>query len=58
MEQAKRFSGISAFALRTLAIVCMLLDHIGYCLPKAPFSPFFRIAGRLAFPIFIFLFVK
>lgn len=39
---------ISAFALRTLAIVCMLLDHIGYCLPKAAFSPVFRIIGRPA----------
>lgn len=58
METQTRKFGISAFALRTLAIVCMLLDHIGYCLPKAPFSPFFRIIGRLAFPIFVFLIVN
>lgn len=58
LQQEKRFSGISAFTLRTIAIVCMLLDHIGYCMPKAPFSPAFRIIGRLAFPIFVFLIVN
>lgn len=36
----------------------MLLDHIGYCLPRAGFSPYFRIIGRLAFPIFVFLVVN
>ncbi len=58
METQTRRFGISAFALRTIAIVCMLLDHIGFCLPKAPFSPAFRIIGRLAFPIFVFLIVN
>lgn len=57
MEQTRRF-GLSAFVLRTLAVVCMLLDHIGFCLPKAPFYDVFRIIGRLAFPIFVFLIVN
>lgn len=58
VERNTQKSGISAFALRTLAIVCMVLDHIGYCLPKAGFSPYFRIIGRIAFPIFVFLIVN
>lgn len=58
MEQRTRKIGISAFALRIFAIVCMALDHIGFCLPKAAFSPYFRIIGRIAFPIFVFLIVN
>lgn len=58
METQTRKFGISAFALRTIAIVCMLLDHIGLCLPKMPLSPYFRIIGRPAFPIFVFLIVN
>ncbi len=58
MEAQTRKCGISAFTLRTLAIVCMLIDHIGFCLPQAPFAPAFRIIGRLAFPVFVFLIVN
>lgn len=58
MEQKKDRFEISALALRVFAIVCMLLDHIGYCLPEAAFSPYFRLIGRLAFPIFVFLIVN
>lgn len=55
--QARKFD-VSAFALRVIAIVCMLFDHIGLCLSRMPFSPYFRIIGRLAFPIFVFLIVN
>lgn len=43
---------MSALALRILALVCMTLDHIGFCLPAL--RPL-RIVGRLAFPIYTFL---
>lgn len=39
------------FALKIIAIICMLFDHIGYFFGIFPF----RIIGRLAFPIFAFL---
>ena len=52
-----RFS-VTAFFLRLFAVICMVLDHIGFCLPKASFSPIFRIIGRMAFPIFMFLIVN
>lgn len=46
---------MSALALRILACVTMLLDHIGFCFPRLHFL---RYAGRLAFPIFVFLIVN
>ena len=46
---------MSALALRILACVCMLLDHIGY---SCPGWHFLRYIGRLAFPIFVFLMVN
>lgn len=42
---------MSALALRTLAVVLMLLDHIGYCTG----DPLLRIVGRLSMPVFAFL---
>lgn len=58
MTENRRSLSVTAFSLRLFAIGCMLLDHIGYCLPSAPFSQYFRIIGRLAFPIFVFLIVN
>lgn len=50
---------MSALALRIIACVCMLLDHIGYCLTgRYPFLAPLRWIGRIAFPIFIFLTVN
>lgn len=46
---------MSALALRILACVCMLLDHIGYCFPQLYYL---RYVGRLAFPLFVFLIVN
>lgn len=42
---------MSAFGLRIIACISMLIDHIGYSYGIT----FFRIIGRLAFPIFLFL---
>lgn len=60
--------GLSGTALKTLACLCMLADHIGascleagvLLLPDAPQGLFsldlvLRLAGRLAFPIYCFL---
>lgn len=44
--------GFSAAALKYLACVFMLIDHIGYFL--FPQNVFLRILGRMAFPIFAF----
>lgn len=48
--------GISGSTLKIIAIVAMLLDHIGAIL--LPQYRFLRIIGRLAFPIFCFLLVE
>ena len=45
---------MSALTLRLLASICMLLDHIGYCLHVE----ILRYIGRLAFPIYVFLMVN
>lgn len=42
---------MSALALRIMAIVCMVLDHVGYATGCRPL----RLIGRLALPIFAFL---
>ncbi len=43
---------MSALTLKLIACICMLLDHIGYCIPTL--LPL-RVIGRLAFPIYVFL---
>lgn len=42
----------SSFALKIIAVICMLCDHFGDAIIK-PFS-FFNVIGRIAFPIFAF----
>lgn len=42
---------MSVLALKVIACVAMLIDHIGYWLNYMPF----RIVGRIAFPIFLYL---
>jgi len=45
---------MSAFALKIIALVAMIIDHIGAVFPEyAPFE--FRLIGRLTFPIFVYL---
>ena len=47
---------MTSFALRCVAVVVMLIDHIGYAFSDMlPFSLPFRMVGRIAFPIFCFL---
>jgi len=45
---------MSALALRVIACLTMLIDHIGYCTN----NEICRIIGRIAFPIFVFLIVN
>lgn len=39
--------------LKLIALVCMAIDHVGLCL--FPTTIWFRVIGRVAFPIFAFL---
>ena len=52
--QAFNLRGLTAFHLKTIAIITMLLDHMQVVFPEV-FSPWLRVAGRLAFPLFAFL---
>lgn len=50
---------MSALALRIVAAVCMLLDHIGFCFgDRYPFLEPLRWIGRIAFPLYVFLIVN
>lgn len=50
---------MSALALRIIACVSMLLDHIGYCFGRRyPFLEPLRWIGRIAFPLYVFLIVN
>lgn len=48
-----RFQGLSGNALKIIAAVCMLIDHVGVML--FPELTVLRIIGRLSFPIFAFM---
>lgn len=48
--------GLSTFQLKWIAIITMLIDHVGAVL--FPYEMGFRIVGRIAFPIFCFLIVE
>ncbi len=49
----KLFLGLSNNALKIIACVAMFIDHLGYLV--FPEVLFFRIVGRLAFPIFAYM---
>ncbi len=55
----KRF-GLTTFQLKIIAIVTMLIDHVGYVfyIQLGAAYTYFRIIGRIAFPIFCFLLVQ
>ena len=45
---------MNAFVIKMIALVCMLTDHLGAVFPA--YFPFeFRIAGRVAFPLFVYM---
>lgn len=48
--------GINTFTLKLIAVVCMIIDHIG--LAFFPEYIIFRILGRIAFPIFAYTLVE
>ena len=52
----RNFGFIDGFTLKLIAIICMLIDHIGAVI--FPDIVFLRIIGRIAFPIFCFLLVE
>ncbi len=55
--QKEEYRGfLSGFALKCIAMVTMLIDHMGYVL--FPGYVIFRIIGRLSFPIYCFLLVE
>ena len=45
---------MNVFALKIIALASMFIDHLGVVFPER-FGLEFRVAGRLAFPIFAFL---
>lgn len=52
MQETKKF-GLSNNALKIIAMLSMLIDHVG--LQIFPEHQIFRIIGRLAFPIFAYM---
>jgi len=45
---------MNVFALKLIALITMIIDHMGVVFPDT-FGFEFRVIGRLAFPIFVFL---
>lgn len=56
MNNNKRFTGITGAGLKILAIITMVIDHMGAVL--FPEQLILRYIGRLSFPIFCFLLVE
>ena len=53
----KNSFSLNAFQIKCLACLSMLIDHIGILLitPVGPAYVYFRMAGRLAFPLFAYM---
>lgn len=51
-----RYKCVNGFILKMIAVITMLIDHIGAVL--YPYEMGFRYIGRIAFPIFVFLLVE
>lgn len=58
-KTVKEFKGIPGSTLKLIALITMLLDHIGAILIVSS-GPYYilRLIGRIAFPIFCFLLVE
>lgn len=55
MIKTIKTNGLTTFDLKIIALVMMLIDHIGEFIPSSPI--WFRYLGRLSAPIFIFCMV-
>ena len=45
---------MTAFVLKIIALTCMIIDHMGVVFPEF-FPDYFRVIGRLAFPVYVYL---
>ena len=45
---------MNSLTLKIIALAAMIIDHMGAAFPET-FGPEFRVVGRLAFPIYVFL---
>lgn len=52
----KKYKCINSFALKMIAIITMVIDHVGAVL--FPMNMIFRYIGRISFPLFVFLLVE
>lgn len=52
----KNYKCINSFTLKMIAIITMVIDHVGAVL--FPMNMTFRYIGRISFPLFVFLLVE
>jgi len=62
-ENKQRNLGLSVFILKLIAVVTMLIDHVGCFIGEWSLAPFsiinlMRAVGRISFPIFAFMIVN
>ena len=53
---SKKYKCINSFILKMIAIITMVIDHVGAVL--FPMNMIFRYIGRISFPLFVFLLVE
>lgn len=49
---------MSVFSLKIIAIILMIVDHIGHFFPNIKYAVLFRMFGRIVAPIFFYLLVE